>query len=210
MAAVFGLTGKISTGVGASWIRQSSNPSTTVQRAQALGATGQEVAKQLYDSTLAVTETWVAKDVVDLAIPDIGAVVDDYVLTSISVATSNTGFAILSITGHKHTDGTPIYTAATGFAALVTSAFGALELSGGSGVLNSSSIEATLQHAEAKGANGDNIAGENYNCMMTVNETFIDAGALGGTWDVTNTSTNETNTGYQVKTITGTKMLALT
>jgi hypothetical protein len=210
MSAVFGLTGKLSTGIGASWVRQSSNPSTTVQRAQALGATGQEVAKNLYDSTDSVTETWMAKDDEDLEIPEIGDKVNDYILTSISIATSNTGFVVLSITGHKHTDDDPIYTADTGFTALITSIFGALELSGGSGVLNSSSIEATLQHAEVKGSDGNNVVGENYNCMLTVTETFIDAGALGTGWDVINTSTNETNTGYQMKTITGTKKLELT
>lgn len=210
MSAVFGKTGKLSTGIGASWEWQSANPATTLQRAQALGATGQEVAHQLYDSTETVTENWIAKDVVALDIPAIGSVVDDYVITNISVSTTNTGYATLSITGHKHTDGTPTYTGATGFAALITSAYGALELSGGSGVLNSSTIEATVQHAEAKGADGNTISGENYNCMMTVTETFIDGGALGVTWDVTNTSTAETNTGYQVKTITGTKTLALT
>lgn len=213
MSATYGITGKISTGVGASWERQSSNPANEKQRAQALGATGQEVAHTLYDSTDRVTENWIAKDAVDLAIPAIGAVVDDYVITDITVATSNTGFATLAITGHKHTDGTPSYTADTGFAALLTAAYGALNLAGAtgsSGTLNSSSIQATCQHAEAKGATGDNIAGENYNCMMTCTQTYIDGGVMDTTWDVTSTSTAETNTGYQVKTITGTKTLALT
>jgi len=210
MSAVFGKTGKLSTGIGASWAWQGASPATNLQRAQALGATGQEVAHQLYDSTDTVTENWMAKDVVALAIPDLGSSVDGYIITDITVATSNTGFATLAITGHKHTDGTPTYTAATGFAALVTAAFGALELSGGSGVLNSSSIQATCAHAEAKGADGNNIAGENYQGMINVTETFIDGGALGVTYDVTSTSTEETNTGYQVTTITGTKMLAMT
>jgi hypothetical protein len=212
MSAVFGITGVLSTGVGASWVKQSSSPATSLQRAQALGATGNEVANSLYDSTIAVTETWIAKDSVALGVPDIGAVVDTYVITDITVGTSNTGFATLSITAHKHTDGTPAMTAATGFGALVTAAFGALNLSGAtgsSGVLNSSSIQATCQHGEAKGADGNNIAGENYNCMLTCTQTYIDGGVMDTTWGVTSTSTAETNTGYQVRTIVGTKTLAL-
>jgi hypothetical protein len=213
MSAVFGKTGKLSTGVGASWQWNGASPANTKQRAQALGATGQEVAHQLYDSTDEVTENWVAKDVVDLAVPDLGAVVDLYVITSIAIGTSNTGFATLQLTGHKHTDGTPTMTAATGYAALVTAAYGALNLAGStgaSGVLNSSSITATCQHAEVKGANGDNVAGENYNAMQTCVQAYIDGGVMDTTWDVTNTATSETNTGYQVRTITGTKTLALT
>jgi hypothetical protein len=213
MSAVFGKTGKLSTGIGASWAWQGASPANAVQRAQALGATGQEVAKSLYDSTDTVTENWMAKDTVDLAIPDLGSVVDDYVVTDITVATINTGFATLAITGHKHTDGTPTFTAATGYAALITAAFGALNLSGAtgaSGTLNSSSIQATCQHAEAKGADGNNVAGENYNAMQTCTQTYIDGGVMSTTWDITSTSTAETNTGYQVRTITGTKTLEMT
>lgn len=211
MSAVYGITGKLSTGIGASWVRQSSTPANEKQRANALGATGQEVASTLYDSTDNVTETWVAKDTVDLAIPDLGSVVDDYVVTSIKLTTSNTAYATLEITGHKHTDGTPSYTCATGGAALITTAFGALTLGcSTSGVLNSSSIEYTCQHAEAKGATGDNVAGENYDAKQVVTLTYIDGGvANAGAGDVTSTSTQETNTGYQVKTITGTKALTL-
>jgi hypothetical protein len=212
MSAVFGKTGKLSTGIGASWAWQGASPANAVQRAQALGATGQEVAHSLYDSTDTVSENWMAKDTVDLAIPDLGAVVDGYVITDITIATSNTGFATLAITGHKHTDGTPTFTAATGYAALITAAFGALNLSGAtgaSGVLNSSSLQVTCQHAEAKGADGNNVAGENYNAMMTCTQTYIDGGVMDTTWDVTSISNAETNTGYQVKTITGTKALTL-
>jgi hypothetical protein len=213
MSAVFGKTGKISTGVGASWAWQGASPANSLQRAQALGATGQEVAASLYDSTDTVTENWMAKDTVDLAIPDLGAVVDDYVITDITIATSNTGFATLAITGHKHTDGTPTFTAATGYAALITAAFGALNLSGAtgaSGVLNSSSLQVTCQHAEAKGADGNNVAGENYNAMQVCTQTYIDGGVMGTAFSVTSTSTAETNTGYQVRTIVGTKTLTLT
>ena len=212
MSAVFGKTGKLSTGIGASWVWQSASPATALQRAQALGATGNEVAHQLYDSTISVTENWIAKDAVDLAIPDIGAVVDTFVITDITIGTSNTGFATLAITAHKHTDGTPAMTGAHGFAALLTAAFGALNLSGAtgsSGVLNSSTLQVTCQHGEAKGADGNNIAGENYNAMQTCTQTYIDGGVMDTTWDVTSTSTAETNTGYQVRTIVGTKTLAL-
>jgi len=213
MSAIFGKTGKLSTGIGASWAWQGASPATALQRAQALGATGQEVAHNLYDSTDTVTENWMAKDIVDLSIPDLGAVVNSYVITDITVGTSNTGHATLAITGHKHTDGTPTMTAATGFAALITAAFGALNLSGAtgsSGTLNSSSIQATCQHGEAKGADGNNVAGENYNAMLTCTQIYIDGGVMDTTWDVTSTATAETNTGYQVRTITGTKTLAMT
>ena len=211
MSATFGITGKLSTGIGASWVRQGSNPANEKQRAMALGATGQEVASTLYDETDNVSESWVAKDTVDLAIPDLGSVVDLYVVTSIKLSTSNTGYATLDITAHKHTDGTPGMTCATGGAALITAAFGALTLGcSTSGVLNSSSIEYTCQHGEAKGATGNNVAGENYDAKQVVTLTYIDGGvASAGAGDVTSTSTAETNTGYQVKTITGTKALTL-
>jgi hypothetical protein len=212
MSATYGITGKLSTGIGASWVRQGSTPATEKQRAMALGATGQEVASTLYDSTDNVRESWVAKDAVALTIPDLGSVVDDYVVTSIKLGTSNTGFATLDITAHKHTDGTPSMTCATGGAALITAAYGALTLGcSTSGVLNSSSIEYTCQHAEAKGATGDNVAGENYDGKQTVTLTYIDGGvASAGAGDVTTSSNAETNTGYQVKTITGIKALVLT
>lgn len=212
MSATYGITGKLSTGIGASWVRQSSTPQTTKQRAKALDAMGQEVAHTLYDTTEPVSESWVAKDVVALDVPNLGATVDGYVVTSIKISTSNTGYATLDITAHKHTDGTPGQTAATGFAALITAAYGALNLAGStgaSGTLNSSTIEATCQHAEAKGATGDNVAGENYDAMMTCTQTYIDGGVMDTTWDVTDVSNAETNTGYQVKTITGTKSLTL-
>ena len=51
MSAVYGITGKFTASVGTDWVCQSSNPQTALQRAQALGATGQEVAHTLYDST---------------------------------------------------------------------------------------------------------------------------------------------------------------
>lgn len=214
MSAVFGKTGKLSTGVGASWVWQGASPATALQRAQALGATGQEVAHSLYDSTDTVTENWVAKDVVALTIPALGSVVDDYVITDITIGTSNTGFATLAMTGHKHTDGIPTMTAAmTGYTSLLTAAFGALNLSGAtgsSGTLNSSTLQATCQHGEAKGADGNNVAGENYNGMQVCTQTYIDGGVMDTTWDVTSTSTAETNTGYQVRTIVGTKTIALT
>lgn len=209
MTAAFGIAGKISTGIGTDWVRQSSTPGTESQRASVLNGSGNEAASQLYDERDTVTEVWKAKGISSLTIPDLGAVVDTYLLTSIKLDSSNTDYATLTITAHKHTDGTPAMTAATGFAALVTAAYGALRFSGGTGTLNSSSIEATCQHAEAKDDQGDNIAGENYNAMLTVNETFIDGGALGAGWDETSESNSETNTGYRTKTLTGTKTLAL-
>ena len=95
---------------------------------------------------------------------------------------------------------------------MITAAYGALPLGcSTSGVLNSSSIEYTCQHAEAKGATGDTVAGENYDGKQVVTLTYIDGGvASAGAGDVTSTSNAETNTGYQVKTITGTKALTLT
>jgi len=140
-------------------------------------------------------------------------VVDDYMIESIAIGTSNTGHATLAITAHKHEDGTPAMTAATGYAALITSAFGALVLAGStgaSGTVTSSTITATVQHAEVKDEDGDNVAGENYNAMQTCTQTYIDGGVMDTSWGVTSTSTAETNTGYQVKTITGTKTLAMT
>lgn len=211
MSAVYGITGKLSTGIGASWERQSSNPANEKQRANALDALGEEVASTLYDETDRVTEMWVAKDTVALDIPDLGAVVDDYVVTSIKLTTSNTAYATLEITGHKHTDGTPAQTCATGGAALITAAYGALTLGcSTSGTLNSSSITYECQHAEAKGATGNTVAGENYDAKQTVELVYIDGGvASAGAGDVVSTVTQETNTGYQVKTITGVKALNL-
>lgn len=210
MSATYGIAGKLSTGIGTDWVRQSSTPGTEVKRANAMDDMGNEIASTIYDEREPITEVWKAKGTSSLGIPDLGALCDSYVITSIKVETSNTDYATLTIVGHKNTDGTPSQTVETGFAALITKAYGAINLSGGTGTCISSSIEATCEHVEVADGTGDTIAGENHNFMIVVSETFIDGGTLGNTYDNTGETNNETNTGYRTKTLTGTKAIAVT
>jgi len=90
------------------------NPNTTEQRAQALGPDGDEIAWKGYGKKTALTATYVAtKAVGDLVIPKAGQVVGGCHIDSVQVAYNQTGYPIMTLSGHRHDHGNPHTTCRT-------------------------------------------------------------------------------------------------
>jgi hypothetical protein len=83
-----------------------SNPNITEERANALGATGDEIAWQAHGKKEAYSATFVSTALTgNLAIPKVGTVVSGVHIDSVSVAYTAVGYPILTLNGHKHLAG---------------------------------------------------------------------------------------------------------
>jgi len=207
------------TGVGSDWVYQSSTTNPAKKEATTINGDGNIAMRSVFDEIESITETYRAKAAAvvtpALTLPDLGSKDGDYIVTGIKVDTANDGQgALLSLTAHKHiggTNDTPTMKVATGIAALVTSATGAINFTGGTGTIIQGSIEATCQHAEVKDGSGNNLGGENHTAEMTFTGTFTDGGTVGAGWTALQTDPGiaASNTDWQTRTITAKKSLTL-
>lgn len=215
MSVTYGQAALLSSGLGSDWEFQNSTGSVAKQEANTIGADGNIVLRSTFDEILNVTETYRAKDKTTLTLPDLGDMAGDYIITGIKVDSDNSGQgALLTLTGHKHVGTTadaPTLTVDSGIAALVTAATGAINFTGGSGTWISTSIEATVQHQEVKGADGGNLGGENHTAELRFTGTAVDGGTIGAGWTAlqTNPGITANNTDWQTRSFAAVKSLTL-
>lgn len=217
----FGTNSQFGTLTG--WIAQDASISTTNQLARVLDTDGNGLAngQQLFDEKTEVTQNFTAGSTsADLPSLYIGGKHGDNIVTSITINTTWNDFAKISLTGHQHTEnphGNTLAKADIGGAGFPDglNAFGAtdfMDIEEGDAILQSSSMTITCQHVDHNEPDGDHAIGENYDCVVTVTETFHGEPDDDGNseWKITNKSFNESNTDFVTYTITAQKPVTLT
>lgn len=198
------------------WAVQNENPTTGQTRAQALGATGLEIASRLHDKKTSVTANYAATDA-DAAIPRVGQVLNGYHVDSVNVAYANTAFAQMTLTGHKHVDTANDSHGATGkvprqFAgslATVGTLFGCpsaplgVVIPTGAGV-RSMTYNLTVNHVDELNSEGKWLNGDNYDPTETVEVELCDTGVITADtgWDLTSAGNTLGNTAAETSTAT--------
>lgn len=91
---------------GSGWTIQNNTPATSNQRSSGIGATGDEVANQLYDGRETLVETYKLFAGTG-TLPILGTVVDTSLwhIDSFSLTLSATDWPVLTINAHKHKGG---------------------------------------------------------------------------------------------------------
>jgi len=199
----------IATGTGAKWATQNQNPTTTQDRAQWLKANGDEGGKQLHNAKTTVTATYVATDAA-ATIPAFGEIKNGWHIDNVSVTYSNTGFAQMSLTGHKH--GSSAHAAChtyTGSLATIGTLFGCPAAPVGCTIPANAGIRSvnyvlTGNHIDELGSAGEWLGADNYDGNETSTVELCDSGTLteADGWDATSVGNTEGNT--QAETASGT------
>lgn len=203
------------------WSVQNENPTTASTRAQALGSDGLEVASRLHDKKTSVSATYVATSE-DAAIPRIGQVLNGYHIDDVNVAYSNTAFAQMTLSGHKHVDTDNDTHGATGkvprqFAGSLTTVgtlFGCpsaplgMSIPTGAGV-RSMTYHLSVNHVDELGSEGKWLNGDNYDPTETVEVELCDSGVITAAngWDLTSAGNSLGNTAAETATATVEKHL---
>ena len=165
------------------WEPQNDNPSTARQRAQALGADGDEIAHHEYDDKTSVSANYVCK-ADNATIPKYGDILSGYHVDQVSVSFSNQAFVTMTITGHKHgSTAHPACRKYTGTLTEVASMFGCpstvpgCTIPSGAGV-NSITYTLTGQHVDVPNGSGNFLAAGNYDGVETVDVELCDNGEI--------------------------------
>ena len=208
------------------------NATVTEQRASALGRDGDEIRYKGYDRKQAVSCSYVStEDSGSLTIPSVGGLLNGYLVESVQVAYSNTGFATMTVSGHKHIDGNPDKDTRTYSPSLTLPAtdLGApLKVTGSDGstvvfslteraAFSVRSLQYQLQtnHVDESKADGSHLAGDNYDGTETLTLEFSGSGTLGTDftvdstdWHVDSNGVSESNTGMTTQSVTLTRHVA--
>lgn len=198
------------------WSVQNENPTTANTRAQALGQTGLEIASRTHDSRTNVSATYVAT-VATAAIPRVGQVLNGYHVDSVQVTYSNTAFAQMTLTGHKHVDVSGQTHGVKGkvprqFAGSLTTVgtlFGCpsaplgVAIPTGAGV-RSMTYNLSVNHVDELGSEGKWLNGDNYDPTETVEVELCDTGVITAAtgWDLTSAGNTRGNTAAETSTAT--------
>lgn len=217
----FGTASQFGTLTG--WIAQDASVTITEQLARVLDTDGNEAGSNLYDKKTDVSQNFKAgSDGENIPSLNIGGKHGNYIVTSITVNTTWNDFATISLTGHNHDVSAHTNTLAQAdyndgaLDALDGHTFGACEFLGataGNAVLQNSSMTIACQHVDHNSPTGNHAIGENYDCVITVNETwhgqptsYVDSNS---SWKVTNIAKSESNTDFETYTVTAQMPLAL-
>ena len=211
------------------WEPQSGgNATVTEQRASALGRDGDEIRGKGYDKREAVTGNYVSTATSgNLALPDVGGLHNNYLLESLQVSYSNTGFPTMTASGHKHLDGnadanTRVYKPSVVLPATDLGApliikdtenntvFSLTEAAAFS--VRSLQYQLQINHVDELKANGTHLAGDNYDGVETLTIEFSGSGTKGTdftvdetNWHLDSNGKNESNTGMTTQSITLTR-----
>lgn len=201
------------------WSVQNENPTTANTRAQALGQIGLEIASRTHDSRSNVSATYVAT-AADAPIPRVGQVQNGYHIDSVQVTYSNTAFAQMTLTGHKHVDVEGETHGMTGkvprqFAGSLTTVgtlFGCpssplgVVIPTGAGV-RSMTYNLSVNHVDELGSEGKWLNGDNYDPTETVEVELCDTGVITAAagWDLTSAGNTRGNTAAETSTATAEK-----
>lgn len=212
----FGTSAVFGTQTG--WTEQGSTTSATSDRAAALNGEGNEILSELYNAGTEYSQEYVASSSATPAtIPaSIGKLYGSAILTSIAISTSGTDFPKMTLSGHNHTDAAhtdTLHQAAHGIAMSV--AFGSQDFLGGTAgdnaVVQSSSVTITCQHNDTLDADGNHLAGENFNGQISGTTTYygVPTTAADASWDITSINTTSENSGYTKTVVTAKKSVSL-
>jgi len=204
---------------------QTTNHSTSQQRAQALGATGDEAVSTLYGGQDSITETFkIYKESGTFSVENVvpGTVKDGYHVDTITVTYTPTDYPEMSISAHKHTDvhdgvqshGTPMRKAASTLA--LPAGFGACGIAALVGVEDDPSIAASgatytlgITHEDATDCGGAYLASENRDPVETLQVNFVGVATVGQgsgdpmeDWDMTASSIDRGNTAAETSSFT--------
>lgn len=205
-------------GAPTGWVPKGPAISVVKDRANVLNGIGNEVASQLFNERTEVTQEFepASASVAPTVPAQIGALLDEVILTGIAISTSATGFVSMTLTGHQHANNAHANTlqkAAHNIS--LTKSFGAQDFFGGTAGANadveSSSINITCQHIDVQNSDGNHLVGENFDGRISGTVTYhgVPSSNAGAGWDVTNVETAENNTGFKMTTITAEKPLTL-
>lgn len=186
------------------WEIQNENPTTGQDRAQALGADGDEIASHLHNTKTTVTESFVCIED-EAEIPDCGKIVSGWHIDTVTVTLSNTGFATMSVTGHKH--GTANHANCRNYAGTYTevaSMFGCPDelpcctIPADAGV-RSVTYTKSVNHVDELGSDGEWLAADNYDGTESFQVELCDAPAANTFkaktgWDATSLGSTRGNT----------------
>lgn len=210
----FGTQSEFGTMTG--WAGDSPSINKRSQRANVLGETGNEVASQLYDEMTETTQQFAAESATAPTLPaTIGAILGSKVVTSISISTSATDFAKVTLTGHQHTNNPHASVRNVVHGITLRVGFGATDFLGGTAgdnaAVESSTCNITCQHTDIQNGDGNHLTGNNYDARIqaTVVWNGVPTAPAAAGWDVTSVETKETPTGYLQTTVTAEKALAL-
>jgi len=191
------------------WEVQTENPTTSRQRAQALGSDGDEIAAKTFDTRGAVTGSYVAK-VASAAIPKGGAILNGYHVDSLQVAFINNDYVRMTVNGHKHAGAShnPCRTY-TGSLTTIGVLFGCpaaplgLVIPSGAGV-RSFNYSLEVNHVDEPGSQGEQLKGDNYDGKETVEVDLCDSGSISAAegWTLMTDGHNRGNTIAETATAT--------
>ena len=199
------------------WVAQSGGDVTvTEQNAVALGANGDSIAEQGYDPKQELSVSYIATGN-GVAIPSVGDILNGWHVDSVSVSWSNTDWAKLTISAHKHGTAAhetcrvyePTITATGGFGC--PTAIGLFTLGTTSGVgVRSVSYSLQTNHVDEMKHDGSHLAGDNYDGTETL--TIETTGAYtfpasSDGWHNDSADEKHTNTGATTTSCTYTKHL---
>lgn len=225
MANVFGA----SSGFGAltGWNLQKVSDPKSRKRAIATSKTNNETDSNVYDERQDITATYKAKTNYAAAAPTIpaliGALVNTYILTSIRLSLSASGFVTMVLAGHKHTasgasDGSDLRSIAHGIS--LSKGFGAGGLYEGAGALvpggtfesiRSAELVIECDHEEDGGdSDGITTQGENHNPRISGSFSCFGTGPITAPsgYDEPNHTPDRDNAGYNEVSVQFYKALA--
>lgn len=192
------------------WEVQGDTPSTSVQRAQSLGADGDEIASRTFDSKETVSANYVVdSSAASVAIPKAGAVIGGYHVDSVSIQFTQNDFVKMTVSGHKHGGNSHAAGSCrmyTGTLDTVPVRFGCPDADDIVGLVvpadcgvRSYTYTVSCQHVDEPGSSGNWLAGDNYDGVETAEIELCDTAdvAAASGWTLTAKSKPRTNTGAQ-------------
>jgi hypothetical protein len=212
----YGTTTKFGTLTG--WVPNGATITKSAERAVSLNGIGNEVASKTHNAGSTFSQEFQAASSSAPTIPPVlGKLVGDCILTRISITTSGTDFAKMTLTGHQHdahAHADTLNQVAHGFT--MSSGYGGIDFLGGTAGDNASVESSTLTiqcgHTDTTDASGDHLIGQNHTANASANTTWVGVPTtgIGEGWDeVELGSTTESNTGHVRTTFGGIKSLTL-
>ena len=196
-------------GLLSGWEIQTDQITTSRQRAQALGADGDEIASQLFDQKATISIPFVATSA-SAAIPKAGQILGGFHIDTVTVNFTNTTFVTMTLAGHKHgSSNHPACRTYTGSLTTVGVLFGCpaapvgLSIPSGAGV-RSYTYTLSVNHVDELGSQGNFLAADNYDGTETAEVELCDTGDVAADtgWDLVTNGHNRGNT--QAETSSGT------
>jgi len=203
--------------LGGDFEPQSSGADTQLTRAAAQGGNGDEVVSALHDSKVSVTCPYLYKAASgNIAVTSlyIGKVSGGYHIDGFQVAYSNTGWPMVTVTGHNHTANPHVDVGMVEIKPVLTlpAGFGCADLFADTGAASSCvSANYTLSatHKDVQGKVGNHLAGDNMNGQEVITATYYGVPTLATTgYDVTSTNLTDSNADFDQVAISATAAVA--